>query len=227
MDAEGIAPAKIYYEKYGVKFHALVDPNYALGFGVIPHTFLIDEHGVVVDDKAKATWERQLRPARDLKPVTDALRAQWTEPGKRLDPGAIAALSKKHGTDPRDLANVDELASRYLELGLQAEARVDLEKSVARYDAKQTAAAGGESARLLGQAYFQLARACAGARELQVRHATMAYFLNPTIGFGKQISRLIAPEKFDGRADGSFDNDFREGTLKRLQGEREVWLKTP
>ena len=57
-----------------------------------------------------------------------------------------------------------------------------------------------------------------------MRHATTSFYLHPTIGFGKQISRIIAPEKFDGRPKGDFDNDFREGTLKRLQAEREAWL---
>lgn len=47
LDAEGIAPAKLYYERFGVTFPALVDPNYVTGFGAVPKTFLVDEHGVV------------------------------------------------------------------------------------------------------------------------------------------------------------------------------------
>ena len=37
-----------------------------------------------------------------------------------------------------------------------------------------------------------------GDRDSQVRHATISFYLSPTIGFGKQIARIIAPEKFDG-----------------------------
>ena len=77
---------------------------------------------------------------------------------------------------------------------------------------------------LLSQVYLQLARSAA-SQELRVEHATMSFYLNPTIGFGKQIARIIAPEKFDGRPDGSFDNAFREGTLRRLVKERREWLQ--
>lgn len=52
----------------------------------------------------------------------------------------------------------------------------------------------------------------------------MAFYLNPTVGLGKQIARIIAPEKFDGRPNGDFDNKFREGTLLRLKSERAAWL---
>ena len=43
LDAEGIAPAKLYYEKFGVTFPSLVDPDYATGFGAVPKTFFVDE----------------------------------------------------------------------------------------------------------------------------------------------------------------------------------------
>ena len=59
LDAEGIAPAKLYYEKFGVEFPSLVDPNYATQFGVIPKTFFVNEHGVVQDLR---NWESRLSP---------------------------------------------------------------------------------------------------------------------------------------------------------------------
>ena len=55
---------------------------------------------------------------------------------------------------------------------------------------------------------------------MQVHHATLSFYLNPTVGFGKQIARIIAPEKFDGQPDGLFDNTFREATLRRLRQQR-------
>ncbi|MBI2480601.1 MAG: hypothetical protein HYV60_18845, partial [Planctomycetia bacterium] len=79
-------------------------------------------------------------------------------------------------------------------------------------------------ARLLGQAYFQLSRSHAGDREAQVRFASLSFYLNPSVGFGKQIARIISPEKFDGRPDGDFDNTSREATLQRLSEERKAWL---
>lgn len=221
LDVEGAAAAKPYYEKHGVTFPALVDPNYATGFGVVPLTFFVDEHGVV---RKLAGWENRLEPADRLRPVTEEIRAQWTEPGARFGPRAISKLVARHEAAPTDLATSVELASRYLDLGLREEARAVLEPAVNRYDAKQVARGGdAPQARLLGQAYLQLARAADGDRERQVECATMSYFLNPSVGFGKQIARIIAPEKFD-RPDGSFDNRFREGTLARLKKERVAWL---
>ncbi|KKL50966.1 hypothetical protein LCGC14_2300210 [marine sediment metagenome] len=92
LDVEGIAPAKIYYDRFGVKFHSLVDPNYATGFRVAPKTFFVDEHGVVQNLRG---WEKKLESAGPPKPVTDKIRAQWATPGARLKPAAIAALVKK------------------------------------------------------------------------------------------------------------------------------------
>jgi hypothetical protein len=225
LDSEGIAPAKRYYDKYGVKFHALVDPNYATGFAVVPKTFFVNEHGVVQQTKG---WEERLKPAGELQPVTDEIRAMWSEPGKRLDSAAIANLVAEHEKNPADLASAVELASRYLDLKLHSEARTVLQAAVGHYDAKQVSLSDdAQAARLLGQAYFQLARASTHSREDAVRYATLSFYLHPTVGFGKQIARIIAPEKFDGRPKGDFDNIFREGTLLRLRQERKVWRGEP
>ena len=101
---------------------------------------------------------------------------------------------------------------------LRAAAGTDAAKGVAR-------TGGDPKARLLGPAHCQLARAFEGDRERRARHATLSFYLAPSVGFGKQIARIIAPEKFDHRPAGDFDNDFREGTLKRLRAEREAWLR--
>ncbi len=144
-----------------------------------------------------------------------------------MKPAAIARLVRKYQADPADLVTAVELASRYLALKLNAEARVVLTKSLKRHDPKQVAKSADRArSRLLGQAYLQLARACEGDRKAQVGHATMSFYLNPSVGFGKQIARVIAPEKFDHRPRGDFDNRFREGTLTRLRKERQEWLKS-
>ncbi len=226
MDAEGIPPAKIYYDRFKVTFPALVDPNYALGFGVIPHSIFIDENGVVLDPRAKSTWKSYVKPKAELKPVTETVRKQWSTPGARTSSASVARLVSEHQKQPGDLGVASELASRYLELKLLSEARAVLQEAAALYDAKKVARGGDKTqTRLLGQIYFQLSRACEGDRELQVKHATLSFYLHPTIGFGKQIARIIAPEKFDGRPRGDFDNTFREGTLRRLKAERAAWLK--
>lgn len=222
LDAEGIAPAKLYYEKHGVTFPALVDPNYATRFGAVPKTFFINEHGVVQELRG---WQQRLKPAAELKPVTKEVRSQWSQPRQRLDPAAIAALVSRHRADPSDLKTAVELASRYLDLQLASEARGMLQPVVKQYDAKGVARSNDrQRSQLLGQAYFQLSRASAGEREKQVEYATLSFYLNPSVGFGKQIARIIAPQKFDGRAGGDFDNRFREGTLRRLLRERSEWL---
>jgi len=156
--------------------------------------------------------------------VSDDVRSQWTKPGARLDAAAIRGLSDASSKTPGDLGIATQLASRYSALGLPSEARRVLFRAVEQYDAKSTAKSGGQQAKLLGQAYFQLSRCCVGDHEMQVQYATQSFFLNPTVGFGKQIARIIAPEKFDGRPDGDFDNTFREGTLTRLKAERTEWL---
>jgi len=222
LDAEGVAPAKIYYDRFGVTFPALVDPDYATQFGAVPKTFFIDEHGVVQDVH---DWEQQLAKLAAVRPVREDVRSKWTEPGARLGAAAIRRLSDTNSKTPSDLSVATQLASRYAALGLQSESRRVLLRAVEQYNAKSTAMSGGKQAKLLGQAYFQLSRCCVGDRKRQVQHATLSFFLNPTVGFGKQIARIIAPEKFDGRPDGDFDNTFREETLTRLKTERREWLR--
>lgn len=223
LDAEGIAPAKMYYEKFGVTFPSLVDPNYATGFGAVPKTFFIDEHGVV---QKLDHWEQRLNGPDDLKPVTGKIRRQWTTSGKRLDPASIAKLVREHESQPENLTTAVELASRYLELQLTTEAADVLRSAVKKYQPVKVARAkNGQQTKLLGQAYFQLSRAVVGNRNDQVKYATLSYYLNPSVGYGKQIARIIAPEKFDNRPGGDFDNRFREATLRRLRRERDVWLK--
>ena len=222
LDAEGVAPAKLYYERFDVTFPALVDPNYATGFGAVPKTFFVDENGVV---QVLRDWEQRLKPPDELRPVTAKIRTQWTQPQKRLDPAALATLAEKHAANVSDLATAVELASRYLDLNLTAEAGRVLKATLSRYDAKQVARAkDAGTARLLGQAYFQLSRASLGDRNAQVRYATLSFYVHPSVGYGKQIARIIAPKKFDGRPKGDFDNRFREGTLRRLKRERREWL---
>ncbi len=222
LDAEGIAPAKIYYEKFGVTFPALVDPDYATGFGAVPKTIFIDEHGVVLNAR---NWESQLEKMGETLPVPKSVRAKWTPAGARLDSAAIASLAEQNRRVPNDLSIATQLGSRYLALGLRSEAQSVLRRAVDAHDAKSIAQDKDEQSQLLGQAYFQLSRACEGDREQQVKYATLSFYVAPTIGFGKQIARIIAPDKFDGRPTGDFDNRFREGTLRRLVGERKDWLE--
>lgn len=187
----------------------------------MPKTFFIDEHGVV---QSLRGWEDRLKPAAKLKPVTAKIRGQWSQPGERTDAASIARLLATLRDKPSDLKAATELASRYLTLGLKDEARSVLQSAVKSYKPRQVAKSKEMAAsRLLGQAYFQLSRAFAGDRKKQVEYATMSFYLNPSIGFGKQIARIIAPEKFD-RPDGRFDNRFREATLRRLRVERRKWL---
>lgn len=221
LDAEGISPAKRYYERFGVKFPALVDADYATRFGAVPKTFLVDERGVVVVTK---DWRSRLPQLGELAPVTDATKAKWSKPGSRLDSSAILELVSAQSQKPGDLTVATQLGSRYVALGLHEKARVVLRRAAEHYDARVVAKSGGEEARLLGQAYFQLCRSYEGERDRQVHYATLSFFLSPTVGFGKQIARIISPEKFDGRPNGGFDNSFREGTLRRLKREREAWL---
>lgn len=182
----------------------------------------MNEHGVVQPLRG---WEQKLERQDKLKPVTQRIRKQWSEAGQRTGSAAIARLLATHLRKPSDLAAATELASRYLELNLNADARTVLQTAVSSYKPRQVAQAKNISQnRLLGQAYFQLARAHAGNRKKQVEYATLSFYLNPSVGFGKQIARIIAPKKFD-RPDGRFDNRFREGTLRRLRTERRAWLR--
>lgn len=221
LDAEGVAPAKRYYERFGVKFPALVDPNYATGFEAVPKTFFVDEHGIVQDLK---NWEKRIRPKSKLRPVPDKVRSQWSE--GRLDPVVLAALARYHAGHPDDLETAIELSSRYIDLKLLDEAQQVLRRTIAKYSPHTVATSKDVAkSRLLGQAYFQLSRAVSDPKQT-VEYATMAFYLNPSVGYGKQIARLIAPEKFDGRPKGDFDNEFREGTLRRLRRERQAWLES-
>lgn len=223
LDAEGVAPAKIYYDRFGVKFPALVDPNYATKFGAVPKTFFINEHGVILSAK---DWEEQLTRMESPRPVTQSVRKQFQTAEKRLDSSAVAKLAKAHAATPDDLVIATQLASRYIDLGLHKDGFAVVNKAVEGLNPRRIAVEKGDAAGLLSQAYLQLARSSVDDRSKQVEFATMSFYLNPTIGFGKQIARIIAPEKFDGKKDGSFDNAFREGTLRRLVKERQEWLST-
>lgn len=223
LDTEGIGPAKIYYDKFGVTFPTLVDPNYATAFTAVPKTFFINERGVVQPlDK----WEQKLMSEHQAAQVTDEIRSQWSPPDARFDPQAIARLVNTLAGEPNNLAVAVDLASRYLDLELAREAAHVLRPIIRRYDPLEvTRSQDSQSSRLLGQAYFQLSRTAAGNRDEQVSYATLSFYLNPSVGYGKQIARLIAPEKFDHRPQGDFDNPFREATLRRLRREREAWLE--
>ncbi|MBI2477163.1 MAG: hypothetical protein HYV60_00435, partial [Planctomycetia bacterium] len=100
LEAEGIAPAKLYYERFGVTFSALVDPDYATQFGAVPKTFFVDEHGVVLELK---NWEQRIATLRPIRPITETIRSQWSLPGNRLDAAAIARLTAANAMNPKDL----------------------------------------------------------------------------------------------------------------------------
>lgn len=221
LDAEGIAPAKKYYEGFGVTFPSLVDPDYATQLGAVPKTIFVDEHGLVQNAR---NWEQQLARFGNVRPVSGAVRSQWSSPDSRFDPVAMASLAAANRDAPADLAVATQLASRYLALELRAEAKSILIHAIDEYDARAVANKGGTQSRLLGQAYFQMMRCLPGDRTGQIEFATISYFLNPSIGFAKQIARVIDPSKFDNRRDGSLDDTFREATYQRLKREREKWL---
>jgi hypothetical protein len=223
LDAEGIEPARLYYDKFGVTFPALVDPNYATRFTAVPHTFFVDEHGVVLPLE---NWEQRLKSMEPPAPVAGELRGLWTSPEARLDSQAIAGLIRALERSPNDLGAAVDLASRYLDLKLTREAAQVLQPAIQQYDPRAIARSqDAHLQRLLGQAYFQLSRASEGRRADQVQYATLSFYLQPSVGYGKQIARIIAPEKFDHRPQGDFDNQFREATLRRLRSEREAWLQ--
>lgn len=221
LDAEGIAPAKLYYEKFGIEFPSLVDPNYATQFGVIPKTFFVNEHGVVQDLRG---WESRLSKLGKPRPVTKEIASQWSRPASRLDSDVLSALVQALVKRPDDLEVATQLGSRYLALGLFDESRAVLQRVVKGYDAKAIARDGGSKSRLLGQAYLQLLRSCPDDREAQIQYATISYYVNPTIGFAKQITRIIDPTKFDHRGERGLDNDFREGAYQQLRRQRAAWL---
>lgn len=222
LDAEGTAPAELYYKKHGVTFPALVDPNYATGFGAVPKTFFVDEHGVVQDLRK---WKEMLPTADDVLAVSEKTRSQWSNPSSRFEPGSLARLVEANRQSPRDMAIAAQLGSRYLALGLPNEAASILQRAVAGLNPKQIARQGGTQSQRLGQAYFQLMRCFENDREKMIEYATLSYRVNPSIGFGKQITRLIDPAKFDETESGRLDNRFREATYRRLQRERAEWLE--
>lgn len=223
LEAEGIEPARIYYEKHGVRFPSLVDPNYATRFQGVPKRFFVNELGVV---QPFENWESHLKEPRS--PVTESVREQWSDPQSRLNARRIARLMDAHRSDPADLAVAVDLGSRLIDRGRFEQARRVLDASTAGRRPKAVARSGDDATRrLLGQAYFQLSRATSGDRAKQVEFATLAFYLDPSVGLGKQIARIMAPEKFDGRPGGDFDNAFREGTLARLRQQRREWLDVP
>lgn len=222
MDIEGAAAAKQYYEKYGVKFHALADPNYATRFGYVPYTFFVNEHGVVQELRG---WEQRIASSDKPKRVTDDIRRKFTDPNARTQDFELARLAALHENNPHDLATATELASRFLHADKSDRARQILEPALKHFDPLKVARdKDKELVRLLAAAHLQFARAHADNRTTQVQHATLSFYLNPSVGFGKQISRIIDPAKFDGRTNGRFDNRFREATLRRLQKQRRDWL---
>lgn len=223
LDAEGIEPAKRYYDEFGVTFPALVDPNYATKFGAVPKTFLIDEHGVVLSQKANG-WEARLKSLPPLQPVTDSISKQWTPTGIRLNSSSMEALVASNRERPADLYIAAELGSRYISLNQFRQAEAVLSQAAAQLDPQEVARTDENTSRALARVYFQWSRASVKSREQRVARATTSFFLDPTVGFGKQIARMIAPDKFDGRPNGDFDNEFREATLRRLKAERKVWL---
>lgn len=221
LDIDGVSAANQYYKRFGVKFPALADADYATGFGAVPRTFFVDEHGVI---HSARRWETQLKSAGPLRPVTQEIRDQFTAPGERLAPQDIARLSAAVEERPEGLDLVTDLASRYLALGLSDRAEIILKRALKDVEVRAVAKAGSDAAVLVGQAYLLLSRAVEDRAE-KVEAATLSFYLNPSIGFGKQIARVIAPEKFDGRPQGDFDNQFREATLRRLRRERSEWLE--
>ena len=226
LDSEGIAPAKKYYEKFGVTFPALVDPDYATKFGAVPKTFFVDEHGVIMDARKKGGWEAQLAKLPAVGAVTEEVRSQWSDTTERLDESSMKQLIDKIEQEPGDLETAAELGSRYIALEQYKKADAVLSRAAGKLDAQTVARTDKDISRHLSRVYFQWSRAAVADRQQQVERATISFYLDPTVGYGKQIARIISPEKFDGRPKGDFDNKFREGTLRRLKHERAKWLQS-
>lgn len=223
MDAEGVAPAKKYYQKHGVTFPALVDADYATGFGYVPWKFFVDEHGVV---RSKGgDWQKLIKPFDQLKPVTPDILAKWSDPEVRLGARALGKVERRQREQPRNLAITTDLASRYLALNRKAEARELLRAATANHDAKKVARSGSPGKQqALSRAYLQLSRTLA-ERPARVKAARTAYFLNPTIGLAKQISRIADPARFDNREDGRLDNPYRNNYASQIKKDRATWLQ--
>jgi len=133
-------------------------------------------------------------------------------------------LIAKNKKEPVDLETAEELGSRYIALEQYEKAEAVLALAAAEFDAQAIAKTDKKISRRLSRVYFQWSRAAVTDREQQVKRATTSFYLDPTVGYGKQIARIISPEKFDDRPKGDLDNKFREGTLRRLKSERKKWL---
>lgn len=222
MDSEGVAPAKKQYDRFGVTFNALVDPNYATRFEYVPWLFFVDEHGVVQD----GDWAEKIKTMGKIKPVTEEIRNQWTPESQRNSLEALASLVRQHEASPDDLSIASELASRYITLDRLEEARNLLRPLVKKYDALEIARSDNRSQKIaLADAYIQLSRA-ETEREAQVEASTLAYYVYPTKGYVKQVVRIKGPAYFDNTEDGKMDSKFRSSNIDKLVEERSRWLKS-
>ena len=177
-----------------------------------------------MDAKASRGWEDRLAKLPAPRDVTDEIRGQWTDAAARLAKSSIDELIAANNAQPDELGIAAELGSRYISLGEHAQAETILARAASSFDAQEVARTDKDTSRRLANVYLQWSRSAVENREHQVARATTSFHLNPSVGFGKQIARIIAPEKFDDRPGGGLDNNFREGTLKRLRAEREAWL---
>ena len=171
LDAEGVGPAKEYYDKFGVTFPSLVDPNYATKFGAVPKTFFVDEFGVVMSARG---WETKLPQLGPLKPVPEEVRQQFNEAQSRLGATAVAALARVNASDPSDLTIAVQLASRYNQLGLHKEAFRIVKAAVTGIDLPKAAIANDSLTALLSQAYLQLSRKNSTADPTEVSTTSFA-----------------------------------------------------
>ena len=182
MEAEGIESAKRYYDKHGVTFPALVDPHFATGFGFVPWTFFVDEHGVV---RGKGgDWKKLIKPAREFKAVTPQVLAQWSDSKNRLTREVMVSLEEKLDQHPGNLSIATELASRYLAPGEKAQGKSILEKAIRNHDARKVATSGEKDQQdLLSRAYLQLSLGETGNRDAQLAAARTAYTEKGIIDF--------------------------------------------
>ncbi|MEM6277856.1 MAG: TlpA disulfide reductase family protein [Verrucomicrobiota bacterium] len=221
MDTEGIAPAKKQYERFGVTFPALVDPNYATRFDYVPWVFFVNEHGVVQE----VDWKDGVKSLEAYLPVSDYERDQWTSVGERTGVEAVAKLKADFEKDPRNLSLGSELASRLIALNQHKQAQSLLKPLVEKYDPLTIARSGDrEQIVALADAFLQLSRA-EKEREDQVKAARLAYFVYPTKGYIKQVIRIEGPEYFDNTESGLMDSDYRSAGIRRLEAERKEWFE--
>ncbi len=222
MDTEGVEPAKKQYDRFGVTFPALVDPNFATRFEYVPWVFFVDEHGMVRGED----WKKEIKLMGPVKPVTESVRNQWASKGNRTSPAAVAALLLKHEASPDDLMIASDLASRYVALDRLAEARNLLQPLVKKYNALEIAKSDNRSQQIaLADAYIQLSRA-ETEQEAQIHASTMAYYLYPTKGYVKQVVRIKGPDHFDSTKDGLMDSTYRSSNIQKLIDDRNDWLKS-